>query len=173
MAWETPTFVQPARALLATMMLLALSSCIKGPSTTKNDAGTAGGGAGGATGVECGPDPTSGVTLCVGTTACPHANIDLTIFPSCGYKTITPSFDLECVCNGNMLCQIGVAATCADVAPLLAKKTSNDICNGNGACVAVSPTPPGTGGSTSSTCDPGCRSDCAGSLACEHDVCGC
>jgi hypothetical protein len=168
------SFVPRVRALLATMMLLSASSCIKGPSTG-NDGGAASGGAGGATGVECGPDPTSGVTLCVGTTECPNANIDPKTFPSCGYKTTTPSFDLECVCNGNMLCPIGVAATCADVAPLLAKKNANDICNqaGNGTCVDVSPTPSGTGGSTSSTCNPGCRSDCAGSLPCIHDVCGC
>lgn len=176
MTTEMSTLVQPARALLAMTAFLALSSCIKGKSTG-DDAGTSSGGrggAGGATGVQCGPDPVSGVTLCVGTTECPNANVDPDTFPGCGYKTTTPSFDLECVCDGNTLCPIGVAATCADIAPLFAKRTVRDVCNqiGSGSCIEVGTTPPGTGGSRSSTCDPTCSAECAGSPTCLQ-ACGC
>lgn len=146
--------------------------CVQKPSKSTagdaGDAGTAG------SGVHCGADPVSGVTLCSGTTLCPGAVLDANELPGCGYRTLVPSFDLECVCNGTDLCPIGVAATCADVSTLLTKRTLVDICNqvGAGTCKDVSRgSGTGTGGG-SSTCDRGCAADCAGSAVCLQG-CGC
>ncbi len=131
------------------------------------------------TGVDCGQDPTSGVTLCVGSSVCPSDEINPDDYPGCGFRTISPSFDLECLCDGNELCPIGIAATCGDIATLLNGRTVADICNqiGSGTCLEVgSPTTAttGTGGQpgASSTCDTDCASDCANAPTC-LTACGC
>lgn len=154
------------RALLA--LALSLGSCIQNPTSNSSDAGAA------ATGVNCGTDPTSGVTLCLGTTQCPGGDIPQDTLEGCGYQTVVPSFDLECLCNGTSLCPIGVAATCADVSTLIGKRTLADICNqiSDGTCKPVAASAPsGTGGS-SSTCAPTCTQDCAGSPICLTSCCG-
>ena len=130
------------------------------------------------TGIDCGQDPSSGVTLCSGSSVCPDNVLDATTFPNCGFRTTSPSFDLECVCDGNQLCPIGIAATCADIAALVAKRTVADICNqiGAGTCLEVGTgtTTTGTGGQTgtSSTCDKDCAADCANQPTC-LEGCGC
>jgi hypothetical protein len=157
--------------------LLIVTGCIaKQPDagTTTSDSTTSPSTAGAdPTGINCGADPNSGETLCSGTTACPNNVIDSTNFPSCGFRTVTPSFDLECVCNGNMLCPIGVASTCAAIPALLANRTVADVCNQSGSCQpiggAVVPT---QGTPSTSTCDQSCAADCAGSPLC-LEACGC
>jgi hypothetical protein len=155
-------------------LFLMLAGCINSNHRTGGtDAGAQGGtgGAGGSAGITCVPDPTSGVTLCLGSTACPDAVLDPKALPGCGFKTVTPSFDLECVCNGNQLCPIGVAATCAELPQLLKKVTVAEVCSQTN-CKEVGPGgPSGTGGKTS-TCDPACSADCAGDPLCKQS-CGC
>jgi hypothetical protein len=129
-------------------------------------------------GVSCGQDPTSGVTLCLGTTACPNLEIDPSTMPGCGFKTTRSPFDLECVCNGNSLCPMGVASSCSQVKSLIGNRSVADICSqvGVGSCVDVSGAPSagtasGSGGA-SSTCDQNCAADCASNPTCLV-ACGC
>lgn len=157
-------------------MFLMLSGCIGNHRTGGTDAGSQGGAGGtaGASGVNCGPDPVSGVTLCTGTTACPDTAIDPNALPGCGFKTVVPSFDLECVCNGNQLCPIGVAATCDELPKLLLRRTVAEVCSqvGTASCKEVGAGPSTGSGGKSSTCDPRCSADCAGAPLCLRG-CGC
>ena len=159
-----------ASALLA--WAYSAGGCVAQPSqSSSTDAG-----ASVAPGVSCAADPTSGVTLCVGTNRCPGVSMDPNALPNCGFKTVVPSYDLECVCNGTELCPIGVASSCAEITTLLSNRTAADVCNqaGTGVCKDLtSGTTTGAAGSTSSTCDTGCRAECAGSAACIAQVCGC
>jgi hypothetical protein len=162
--------------------LLLLSACglvrplgDDGSSQSASSANT--GNTSAATGVSCGTDPESGVNLCLGTTECPDAKLPLDDFPDCGFRTTTGTYDLECVCNGNSLCPVGTASSCDDLPGLFAKKSLADICNQDG-CTEVTP-PKAASGSTpampatrSSTCDPDCVADCAGSPPCVQ-ACGC
>lgn len=159
---------------LAVLWFIASGCVAAKPAADKGDAGATPAAAPGK-GIQCGKDPVSGVTLCSGTTACPDAVLDSKEFSGCGYRTVVPSFDLECVCNGNELCPIGVAATCDDVATLLGRRTLADICNqaGTGACKEVAASPGGgAGGNAASSCDRICLSECAGSPLCAQS-CGC
>jgi hypothetical protein len=162
-------------ATAATVLLAAQTSCGVKPlgSQAASDAGastlTASDGATPPKGVQCGKDPSTGITLCSGTTACGGLLLDSTSLPGCGFRTIKPSFDLECVCNGTYLCPIGVAATCDEITSVVGTKTPAEICNqvGTGACRELAAT-----STTTSTCDRGCAADCAGSAAC-LSACGC
>jgi hypothetical protein len=168
---------------------LLLTACIANPldetasDTSSQSTTTTGATAGGVpVGVDCGTDTTSGVTLCVGSSVCPNDEINPNDFPNCGFRTTSPSFDLECLCDGNQLCPIGIASTCADVATLVTNRTVADICNqiGAGTCIEVgggtptTTTTTGTGGQTgaSATCDTSCASDCANVPTCLI-ACGC
>src|SRR5689334_23132191 len=57
----------------------------------------------------------TGVTLCAAVSACPSYELDPRIFPHCGFRIAGSALDLECYCTG-ILCPIGVATSCADVA---------------------------------------------------------
>jgi len=131
------------------------------------------------TGVSCGTDPQSGVNLCLGTTECPDTKLNLDDFPDCGFRTTKGSYDLECVCNGNALCPVGVASSCDELPGLFAKKSLADICNqaADGMCTDVEKAQPAAGAAPatptrSPTCDDGCAMDCAGSPPCLQ-ACGC
>lgn len=127
----------------------------------------------GATGIACATDTSLHVTLCAGTSLCPNVAINTQQFPNCGFRTLEPSFDIECVCFGNFLCPVGVANTCQAVTPLFTNKTLSDVCNqvSLGYCTQNAGMPTGTGGS-SSTCDQACYSGCVGAPACIV-ACGC
>jgi hypothetical protein len=169
------------RAPVLVFVLMALqSSCVVKPldsSTSElggdGDAGTTTSTSKTPQGADCGKDPTSGVTLCSGTSACPDVVVDGKELPGCGFRTVSPSFDLECVCNGTDLCPIGVAATCAEAADALAGRSLNDICNqvGSGTCRSLVDAP-AKGKPGSSACDRACAIDCAGSPTCLKS-CGC
>lgn len=135
------------------------------------------------TGTGCGTDPTTGVTLCTGTTECPGVVFDSTVFPGCGFYISGEALDLECLC-ASYLCPVGLATTCAAAASLLQSTNEGTVCasvSTNG-CSQV-PTTGGAGGSggTAGTgpadgggsgCDHVCESMCAGEPDCIQ-LCGC
>lgn len=132
------------------------------------------------TGVSCGTDPQSGVSLCLGTTECPDAKLPLDDFPDCGFRSTKGTYDIECVCNGNQLCPVGTAKSCGDLAGLFGKKSLADVCNQDG-CTEVGTAQPASTATAaptaapttrSPTCDPDCMSDCGGSPPCLQ-ACGC
>jgi hypothetical protein len=125
-------------------------------------------------GVDCGKDPESGVTLCLGTKECADTMLDLDAFPGCGLKSTHDTYDLECVCNGNALCPVGVASSCDELAGLLTHRTIADICNqaGDGACTEVGQTQATPAPTHSATCDQGCAAECEGAASCIQ-MCGC
>ncbi len=123
------------------------------------------------TGVGCGTDPESGVKLCLGTTECPDVSLDTDAFPDCGFRTTSGSYDLECVCNGNTLCPVGVASSCAEIGDLFAHKSLADFCNQSG-CKEVAPSGTSKPATRSPSCDASCAADCAGNAPCVQ-ACGC
>ena len=128
-----------------------------------------------ATGVACVTDPATQITLCNATSLCPTVSVNTQQFPNCGFRTLQPSFDLECICFGNYLCPVGSpVSSCQEVSALFASKTLNDICNqvSLGYCAQNTGIPNnGTGGAASS-CDQTCYSGCVGAPACIV-ACGC
>ena len=126
------------------------------------------------TGVSCGTDPQTGVTLCEGVTACPGVDVDPGAFPSCGFRPRgTAQLDLECLCNGESLCPIGVPTTCADATQLLEQAGSAlTVCQqvDQSSCITVGGT--GAGAAAASTCDRACESECQSDPGCVS-LCGC
>ncbi len=122
-----------AAALVASLPF-AVCSCIGitfGPSSTSSsgDSGTNdnaptssdGGGEGGSVqGINCGPDPDTGVVLCLGISSCPNLVVDQDLFPGCGFRVHSSPdvLDLECACFGQ-ICPIGVATTCDQALALM------------------------------------------------------
>jgi hypothetical protein len=90
-------------------------------------------------------------------------------FPNCGFRTLAPNFDLECICFGNYLCPVGKpVATCQAVTKLFSTTTLTEVCNdvSLGYCQQGKPSAvQGTGGATS-TCRQACYSTCVGAPAC-------
>jgi hypothetical protein len=177
-----------ALGLLPMLGCLALSTSqpdAGAAATTTGDGGVAveggDGSAGGGTG--CGTDPQTGVTLCLGTSACPGATIDSSAFPGCGFRQGgTSLLDLECVCSGGQLCPIGVPTTCDAVAQLLTQQQSAlQVCQqvSTGSCQALggsgSSSGSGSGSSSGSTLSGACQaclSSCGMTPAC-FSTCGC
>ena len=164
------------RRLLA-LFLLSLSSCLQlepadDTAATAATAGTSGTTSSPttATGVNCGSDPSSGVTLCLGISTCPGVSVDPDQLSGCGFRVSGSTLDLECVC-GDYLCPVGPPASCSDAKSLLADETTQGACTAvsDGRCTALT-TNASTG--TSSSCDTSCRSDCDGEPAC-ITACGC
>jgi hypothetical protein len=131
------------------------------------------------TGTGCAPDPTTGITLCTGTTECPGVMVDPAVFPECGFYG--DAFDLECVCAG-YLCPMGVATSCSSAAALLQTANEAAVCGEISSSVCTLITGPGTGGSSGaggsgaadagSGCDKACEAMCAGEPDCIQG-CGC
>jgi hypothetical protein len=192
----------PARVTYVGCMLMALASpfvclaCLQvsttgsdagsASSATASDAGTtsASDGASGWTGTSCGPDPSTGVVLCLGTSECPNATIDTSAFPSCGFhQGASSAFDLECICDGYELCPVGAPNSCDDVAQLLTQyMTSLQVCEqvSTGGCLTLdagagsgSGSSSGGSGTTglSAACQ-ACISSCGTTPAC-YQSCGC
>jgi hypothetical protein len=160
--------------LIALGCVLTLASCLQLGNHAQADAG-ASGGAGGEldaaaapVGANCASDPSSGVTLCSAISSCPDVPVDPDQYPGCGYRIRGSALDLECLC-GDSLCPIGVALSCAQARSLLADQSALAVCAGvaEGRCTAVA-TLPHSGGS----CDPECRTSCAGDPSCTV-LCGC
>ncbi len=161
---------------LGAFALLCASACaVVNSSTTQAGGDAAVVTSSGATGIACVTDPATQITLCNATSLCPTLSVNTQQFPNCGFRTLQPSFDLECICFGNYLCPVGSpVSSCQDVSNLFAGKTLNDICNqvSLGYCTQNTGIPNnGTGGSASS-CDQSCYSSCVGAPACIV-ACGC
>lgn len=97
--------------------------------TSESSTDDGGGGEGGVTGIECGPDPDTGVVLCVGISSCPGLSVDQDLYPGCGFRVHdgTGVLDLECACYGQ-ICPIGVASTCDQAAALMQDQSQYTVC---------------------------------------------
>ena len=163
---------------LAAFVLMLPGCALLGIGTGDSSASgtTTGGGAdaGVATGVNCGADPSTGTTLCLGISLCPNVAIDSETFPACGFHIHGNVIDMECVCGG-LLCPLGVAATCDALTALLAQANEGSVCaqTGGGQCTELTVTPTSSSSSGGSgTCDTACRDECAGDPNCIV-ACGC
>ena len=168
------------RALFLTVLLGSLCSCLQigtpqgaagGASGTTAASGVGGATAGPASGVNCGVDPSSGISLCLGISSCPTVQVDPDQFPDCGYRISGSIIDLECLC-GDSLCPMGSAASCLDAKALLSEQSAQGVCAGvaDGNCQVVKQT--ATSSSSSSSCDKNCRAECSGEPGC-ITLCGC
>ena len=83
----------------------------------------------GVTGLECGPDPDTGVTLCIGISSCPNIVVDQDLYPGCGFRVHdgTGVLDLECACYGQ-ICPIGIASTCDQAVALMQDQSQYTVC---------------------------------------------
>ena len=162
------------------LMFISLSSCLQiGNATDAGDAdGASSAGAAGSnnshsgtriTGSNCGVDPSSGVSLCLGISACPTVRVDPEQFPDCGYRISGARIDLECLC-GDSLCPMGAASSCLDAKALLSEQSGLGVCAAvaDGRCEIVKQTSSGS----QSTCEKDCRTQCAGVPSCTQ-LCGC
>ena len=170
------------RAFGSRLLFISLSCCFQASclqignptdSGTADNAGTAGA-AGSSTGTRvtgtnCGVDPSSGVSLCLGISSCPTVRVDPEQFPDCGYRISGSLIDLQCLC-GDSLCPIGAAASCLDAKALLSDQSGLGICArvADGRCELVKQ----TSNSGPSTCEKDCRAQCAGVPGCIQ-LCGC
>jgi hypothetical protein len=120
-------------------------------------------------GTNCGLDPGSGVSLCLGISSCPTVRVDPDQFPDCGYRIAGSTIDLECLC-GDSLCPMGTAASCLDAKSLLSEQSAQGVCAAiaDGRCQVVQH----TSIHSNSTCDPECRAQCSGVPGC-ITLCGC
>ena len=103
------------------------SSSSGGPDATQ---ATEGGDAeAGVTGIDCGPDPDTGVVLCLGISACPNLLVDSDLYPGCGFRIHdgTGVLDLECACYG-LICPIGIASTCDQATALMQDQSQYPVC---------------------------------------------
>jgi hypothetical protein len=157
-------------------LLSSISSCLQfgkaGDSAADDGTAAANAGSGGGasvTGTNCGVDPSTGVALCLGISACPGVRVDPEQFPDCGYRIAGRAIDLQCLC-GDSLCPMGSAASCLDAKALLAEQSAQTVCAGvaEGRCQLVQQ----TSRSSSSTCDRDCRASCSGVPGCAA-LCGC
>ena len=172
------------RLLCVALVLMAvLPACLQLGTPGDSAAGSASAGAAGsastdgglppATGTNCGVDPGSGISLCLGISSCPTVRVDPDQFPGCGYRIAGNVIDLECLCNDS-LCPMGSAASCEDAKALLADQSAQGVCAAiaEGRCSAVNQSGASANGNTSSTCDKNCRAQCAGDPGC-ITLCGC
>jgi hypothetical protein len=98
--------------------------------TARADSGTSVAPDAAATGFsQCTPDPTTHLTLCLASAACPGVEVNPANFPNCGYVSGAPALTVACLCNGNQLCPVGVGMTCLGLTTHLAPpSTVADIC---------------------------------------------
>jgi hypothetical protein len=184
----------PLLALPLLVMAVSPLACLQQISTGTGTTDSSGGGTGTApastgtgaatpTGGLCGTDPQTGVTLCSQISLCPSITVDQNTLSGCGFKIHPgPVIDLECLCNQEALCPIGVADTCDQASALLASADLFSICEqtAQSRCAAV-----GTDASVPAfnstqnnpmqnpgTCDKTCEAECAGEPDCLQ-LCGC
>jgi hypothetical protein len=134
--------------------------------------------AGSRLGINCTTDPTSQLTLCAATRLCPDFQLDVVAFPGCGFLDSSVGIDLECVCNGTLLCPIGVQTqtiNCNSIRSLVTGRTIADICNQvvNGTCRNLGGAPAVGQGGAASTCDRNCAATCPPNSPACLTSCGC
>jgi hypothetical protein len=149
------------------------------------DGGSAGSGSSSATtgsgtvaqGIECGVDPNTGATLCLGISICPGLQVDQETFPQCGFRISGEVVDVECSCGGS-LCPLGTTS-CADAQTLLAQSNEGNVCAevSAGTCIEGIPNASTSSAAASSsssggTCTMDCIDSCANDPAC-LEGCGC
>jgi hypothetical protein len=131
-----------------------------------------------ATGTGCGTDPSSGITLCVGTSGCPSVRVDQSVFPECGFYFANGNVYLVCLCAGS-LCPIGQPTTCNAAASLLDSTNEGAVCaeiSNPGGCTALGTAAAAMDGGSDSGSGSGCDESCAAMCAGEPDclpLCGC
>lgn len=167
------------KILAAAALALLVSGCAilqaleGGGGTGGSSSGSgAGGGSSSAQGINCGTDPDTSATLCLGSSVCPGLVVDSEVFPGCGYRVKGNTVDIECSCGG-FLCPLG-ATSCADAKQKLTDENYGVVCSqvGAGACVEGTPAASSTSSSSGGSCDTACRNDCAGEPTCIQ-ACGC
>jgi hypothetical protein len=141
---------------------------------------TAATGTGAATGVNCGVDPNTSATLCLGISICPGLTIDQEVFPECGFLVQGSVVNVECSCGG-FLCPLG-STTCATAQTLLASSNEGLVCSqvSQGTCIEGTPATTATATSTTTTtgvtsggsCTTDCLNSCVNDPACLQ-ACGC
>jgi len=180
---SVPFAIAPISALALLPLVACLQQVSTGPGTTdpttsgatttssSTDTATPAGG-------ECGTDSQTQITLCEQTSLCPGVTVDLGALPSCGFRIHPGSvIDLECLCNGDQLCPIGIPDTCDQATQLLSSQTALVVCEqvSDGRCVQVGASDAGSTPNPSaaaSNCDKQCESECAGEPDCIQ-LCGC
>ena len=166
------------RGVIGALLMVSVSACLQIGTGSDGAAGSGGAGTAGAvgssssapyTGTNCGVDPSSGISLCLGLSSCPSVRVDPDQFPDCGYRISGTTIDLECLC-GDSLCPMGSAASCLDAKALLSEESAQGVCAGiaDGLCQVVKQ----TSTNTSATCDKNCRAQCSGDPGCIL-LCGC
>jgi hypothetical protein len=139
-------------------------------STSSGAAGTTSSGGGG--GAACATDMQTGVTLCEELNGCPGVDVDQGSFPGCGFRLHGAGpIDLECLCNGTILCPIGAPSSCSAAAQLLAQQGSSlTVCQqvDQGGCLDLG----ADAGTAPSSCDRACESQCQSDPGC-ISLCGC
>jgi len=124
-------------------LALGLSSCMgfniipsigdstssTGGSDASSNGDTSDAGESGVTGIACGVDPDTGVTLCSGISTCPGVTVDPDLFPGCGFRINDAAdvIDIECACYGQ-ICPVGVASTCAQATALMQDQSQYTVC---------------------------------------------
>lgn len=98
-------------------------------STSTSSEGGEGSTTTGVTGVDCGPDPDTGVVLCSGISSCPGLTVDPDLYPGCGFRVHDGSsvLDLECACYGE-ICPIGIASSCDQATALMQDQSQYVVC---------------------------------------------
>jgi hypothetical protein len=122
------------------VLLIGQTACIAfnfGSKKSSGDAGASDAGTSDATsdrtsstapqGIDCGPDPYTGVVLCSAISSCPNIYVDYDLYPGCGFRVHGSVLDLECACYGQ-LCPIGVTSSCDEAAKLLANQSAYAVC---------------------------------------------
>ena len=121
-------------------------------------------------GTNCLQDGNGEVLLCEQIDTCPAVAVDPGLYPNCGFRiSLGAALDIECIC-GDVLCPVGIPQTCDQAKSLLGAQSSLVVCEqaSLGRCVPLSTQDAGP----ASSCDPQCRTDCAGAPAC-LSFCGC
>ena len=131
---------------------------------------------GGAQGVDCITESTTGATLCTGNTACGTLAVDHDVYPDCGFRVVgaNATLDIECACQEGMLCPVGIASSCTEAASMLQNQTESTVCAqiSEGRCSAGTGATSSGGGAAQNACNANCESQCAGAPACIA-ACGC
>ena len=124
------------RRVLALLALGSLAACLQigtpqdpeeSTAGSSGSSGSAGSGMVRASGIHCGVDPSSGISLCLGISTCPSVRVDPDQFPECGYRISGSAIDLECLC-GDSLCPMGPAVSCLDARNLLSEQSALGVC---------------------------------------------
>ena len=155
------------------------SNCDKGPfgakaggtpgtGGTTGDSGTNANDGSLASGLGCSTDPNFGVTLCQASLLCKGVQIDSTALGTfCGFTPgggVTGAPDVECICNGTLLCPLASAASCASLPGLLSQQMPGGLCaSPSGQCVDLQTLGTKNDGGA---CSPTCLQACGNSPVC-------